>query len=130
MREIKFRAWDKNRNSMAYQEKMRIYDGNEQAWDITVFKSSGTIGTFQSCLDNSKEVVLMQYTGLKDKNGKEIYEGDVVDMWNNGVHSVVEWYQSGYYLITRVKEKVAEYMLHGKSVIVVGNIYENPELMK
>lgn len=63
MREIKFRAWDKKTNTMI----------NEYAY--TIDHGELTTVQFHSRLE-SPELVLMQYTGLKDKNGKEIYEGD------------------------------------------------------
>jgi uncharacterized phage protein (TIGR01671 family) len=71
-------------------------------------------------------MVLMQYTGLKDKNGVEIYEGDIVRFLDiDGVDSVteVEFREGGFY-------PFAPDFIHWCNVEVIGNIYENPELLE
>ncbi|MFN4016844.1 MAG: YopX family protein [Reyranella sp.] len=77
MREIKFRAWDKGKRIMSFAPfGIEDIDGLER------LLGSVRIMVSQSRIDH---LVLMQYTGLTDKNGKEIYEGDV------GLHLVGEW---------------------------------------
>jgi uncharacterized phage protein (TIGR01671 family) len=125
MREIKFRAWDKLDNEMHCADD-----------DIFIITSSGIAGDFDldyfcGKADGVKfvrddDLILMQYTGLKDKNGKEIYEGDVLEnKW--GQKSKLEYgefYDSGIYVsgfgISICPEESE----------VIGNIYENPELIK
>ena len=86
----------------------------------------------------------MQFTGLKDKNGKEIYEGDIITWFADGINkrAIVEWRFNGY-VAKRIDDKklnelekdypfqifipVIEYKFDGK---VIGNIYENKELLK
>ena len=81
------------------------------------------------------EIVLMQSTGLKDKNGKEIFEGDIVDY--KGREAVVKWHGSYasfiYRFVDELNKRSAEwyplYLAYLKCE-VIGNIYENPELLE
>ena len=112
MREIKFRAWDKSGEYMV--EPFRIQN----------------IGAVL----NWKDLELMQYTGLKDRNGKEVYEGDIVGV-DEAVCEVI--WGSCCFMIrwpsTPTEEEVVERLsnlLYTFGFEVIGNIYENPELVK
>ena len=79
--------------------------------------------------------ILMQSTGLKDKNGKEIFEGDIVDY--KGRKAVVKWHGSYasfiYRFVDELNERVSEWhplFLAYYHFEIVGNIYENPELLE
>src|SRR5699024_795685 len=72
MREIKFRAWDTEKNKMVKVDTIDFYNGNVN--DVDFYNQEIHFGY---------STVLMQYTGLKDKNGTEIYEGDVVEFDGN-----------------------------------------------
>ena len=124
MREIKFRAWTSVSNKMYYSD-------NED----------GLQGFFQSFyLLASKYRVLMQYTGLKDKNGKEIYEGDItrLDRLNNEeMQGVVEYSDNLVAFIVRVSGyrtlepfPVLLVEMGTRAVEVIGNIWENPKLLE
>jgi len=109
MREIKFRAWHP-------EDKVMIYDLN------TPKLYHGVLGSYPT--KEEDDYIFMQYTGLKDKNGKEIYESDVMQL--NNENYIVDW-----------DEERASFtcgsLLFGKNEfgsIVIGNIYENPELME
>ena len=130
MREIKFRAWDKSQNKM-YQVR-RINFDNEDLWlKINETKIMGA---------NLFEVELMQYTGLKDKNGKEICQGDIVECkcGNTGktILRQIEYIgdsfctKNGSFYNQKTKQREYCYIPLKPYVKVVGNIYENPELLK
>lgn len=85
------------------------------------------------------ELILMQSTGLYDKNGKEIFEGDIVQFEDYYIESdlpyinmgIVEWSQ-GQFTITNRASVEMEDLLDGEflDLTIIGNIYENPELLE
>jgi uncharacterized phage protein (TIGR01671 family) len=107
IREIKFRAWIESQNYMAIQ-------------------GTPDLETLQSFMFHyGNEKTLMQYTGLKDKNGKEIYEGDIVIPFSDfekGNRSVVVYEFNQF----RIKGKNL-YWSWASDIEVIGNIYENPK---
>ena len=125
MREIKFRAWDKDRKEMI--KVNTIYFNNSNGLYINSLLA--------------ENMQLMQYTGLKDKYGVEIYEGDIVSctygIWHeepNGlsrIGDIVYDIKSCSFRI-RIKNSavlVAFYDTTSKDIVVIGNIYDNPELL-
>lgn len=115
-REIKFRAWDLGR---MYPKCMAGTDTNP-----TVHDSNGWV----ECTENAK---IMQYTGLKDKNGKEIYEGDIVNCYDDrydGYEKNVIGYSTQYARFTYL-DRMKEIGYYAEMEII-GNIYENPELLE
>lgn len=140
-REIKFRAWDGDNFRMYYSDKNNediiwtIFENNIYIEELTQFDTNpGGFGHEQTYdyvrIENQ---VLMQYTGLKDKNGVEIYEEDIV-YWKNirtgkETKHIVKWKthenEEGYYF--SVEYVGFEDVSYGE---VIGNIYENPELIK
>jgi uncharacterized phage protein (TIGR01671 family) len=137
MREIKFRSWEKDKKVMREWEFVRIQ------WNMLIFESD--------------KVNIMQFTGLKDKNGKEIYEGDIVlfedteseyvdvGIGGNGV-KVAEQQINNFFPVVYwngmfgMEIEGSETFEDGFSTLhevvetqnlteVIGNIYENPELL-
>lgn len=121
MREIKFRAWDKESKKMRTEE-----------FGFFIGSSNGL--SYNGELECYHKFVLMQYTGLKDKNEKKIYEGDIVKYWfmgndkklrpANGSCVVVEWKNGKMYTGFNLTEKGAS------RVEIIGNIYKNKDLIK
>lgn len=127
-RAIKFRAWDKKNEAMAGAIEPFNQLGAIRLYN-TIGKDSDERPTHYP-MDTDLE--LMQFTGLHDKNGKPIYEGDVVDgaYYNERKKFVVEWSDkyAEYYELSSYAE--SEDGWDPKEMEVIGNIYENPELLK
>ncbi len=115
-REIKFRAWDKNKRDWVDMLALMLPTESE-----------------------TESFVLMQYTGLKDKNGKEIYEGDVIRIFvrrhvEPSVHANAEVVFAGgvfWFEARQIGFTDCNWHLYNQSDReVVGNIYETPDLLK
>jgi len=116
MREIKFRAWDKKEKKMEYDIQDLCCEHDRDGLHLY--------------LAHPEENEVMQYTGLKDKNGKEIYEGDIVkskkfecaEVKSSGSGAWIfngQW-TAGHFVIADRKLDME----------IIGNIHENPEMLK
>ena len=121
---LKFRAWDKR--------DKEIYLVDEIVWENGKFDSIGDAITFYR---GAEEVELMQSTGLKDKNGKEIFEKDILDY--NGRKVIVKWHGSYasfiYEFVDELQNRTTEWQplyLSYYHFEVIGNIYENSKLLE
>lgn len=136
MREIKFRAWDKKQKRWAnlqLSEMEFTRDGLLRVGETIEYGTHAEFNDFE----------LMQYTGLKDKNGKEIYEGDIVRYKeferfrdSESVHvSVVEYYcepnnRVGFApMVWHTKVEDGYYNSELEDYEVIGNIYEHEHLL-
>lgn len=126
-REIKFREWDPNRQKI-YGSGGLSYGVREDYDDSVAF---GFAHTERIDGDLSKERVLEQYTGLKDKNGVEIYENDIIEISDMSYGDSDKHY--GVVKYSEYAELVVGNILLSrvyKAIKVIGNIHENPKLLE
>ena len=124
MREIKFRAWDKREEDVYGDKNEPHYEYNvECTYDSSLGSDFGAV-IFQ------EDITLEQYTGIHDKNGKEVYEGDIVRFkcWGHEYIDKVEYHKWGYYPIAPSKPEVS--LSADGEIEIIGNIHENPELLE
>lgn len=135
-REIKFRVWDKYKKQM-YPISSIDYDIFSQEINIIAVGHKNGMCTSYNKNHNSEKcditaLELMQYTGLHDKNGKEIYEGDIVG--DNKIKWIVKWnkHRMGFCLYPTTKQLYDEMPINVKNKLgfkILGNIYDNSELL-
>lgn len=113
---FKFRAWDTSNNNFGMSEPFNIGD------DPAFLLSDGDGYVLQGL----KNCIVLQYTGLKDKNGTEIYEGDIL-VDGAGYTTVVEW-GNGSWVGRGQPLDISEIIEFG--VELAGNIYSHPELLE
>ena len=125
----KFRAWDKHGHKMFANDELIIWNGNVYANDSKKLTCNNLKGW------SIDDEYLMQSTGLKDKNGKEIFEGDIVDY--KGRKAIVNWHGSYASFIYRFVDELQERKSEWKPLYlayykfeVVGNVHENKELLE
>lgn len=141
-RVIKFRAWDKNRE---IPEERMSPSNTLGGWLVDAFKQPQVFHNHEGDVAEffEKDCVFMQFTGLVDKNGKEIYEGDIISLpgWDPKEYQIV--FLEGAFCMGSLKKteafNVGDFVadIHylqsgGRGPVseIIGNIHENPELLK
>ena len=142
MREIKFRAWDKKTNDMILVLSLDFLFESEKG--IRAEGACNCNGGFTQDHEPHKhevfpeDLILMQFTGLLDKNGKKIFEGDVVedgtivDDYGKPFRGLIGFETSAFRLIKTncdCGECLNSVLISGNELIVIGNLYESPELL-
>lgn len=134
-REIKFRVWDKTTKTLNYDDGVILNFGQQ----IASFYLEKEYYPYKEDRPFS-EIILSQFTGLRDAEGKEVFEGDIIkdggyneydieynDRW------VIRYKAEGFYGCGFSAEYLAgddESLRNFRKIVVVGNIFENPELIE
>lgn len=133
MRTIKFRAWDKKSKKMRMIDTMAFHGNgafDEPTGELKLVNMWG-----RDCIEDKPiilhreigEFEIMQYTGLKDRNGVEIYEGDLIGESFSPVGEV-KWFQDHCQFLVDFGDGIEPQEL-GEWCVKIGSIYENPELL-
>lgn len=155
IREIKFRLWDKKRKKMCEVHNLTFHD--LYGYKVITIEEATDGGDYHSTFISTDDYELVEYTGLKDKNGVKIYEGDILKITNTArfcqgnnysCHSKIELIEGHAYvwphpIVNGQKIRYGAEMLFSgmakyidkrgvatEDVEVIGNIYENPELLE
>jgi uncharacterized phage protein (TIGR01671 family) len=116
----RFRAWDKEFKEMVQVDAL--------VFDEQIIKATYKNGNIVK--EDLKNYVLMQSTGLTDKNGKEIFEGDIIDSYDVGLSGIIEFRPDlGAFVSTLIEYHNFERLCNvANSAKIIGNIWENLEL--
>ena len=157
MREIKFRVWSKvgkvftdtkdirwgyhydktgNASSGESGELLMDFNGGLRIATYPCGNGDNSADSVFSTISNNDDFVIQQFAGLKDKNGKEVYDGDIVEyvcMFHERekeTHTGEVYYENGVFMFDRKNEFCTlDSNFFYKSIKIIGNIFENPELL-
>lgn len=128
---LKYRAWDKHEQKMFTNDELIIWNGNVYANDSKKLTCNNLKGW------SIDDEYLMQSTGLVDKNGKEIFEGDVVRQVrtqptteNEIIIGVVTMIEGAWLIMNDCEQLASKLWSETDENEIIGNIYENPELLE
>ncbi len=131
-REIKFRAWTTEKQSRYLPNRM-------WSWEEILDERIADAWKLEKMIwSEDDKIVLMQYTGLKDKNGRDVFEGDIVEYIDDKGTSVEKkgtdkvWWnekESAFYGGVRQETWDGAYVRDSENMEVIGNVFVNPELL-
>jgi len=129
-REIKFRVWNKSTNKW-------VHGPNEE---VNLFGECILLGGFMRGVGilELNDCEILQYTGLKDVNGKEVYEGDIIKIYVSDDPEDLQWELGSvtykeccFWLDNKSPQMLYDFIEDDRLMIeIVGNIFENPDLIK
>mgnify|MGYP004647372031 CR=1 FL=1 len=128
MDRFKFRVWNIENKNFIY-DAIYAYDGN----NYSSKDNDGWIFCFGEYIDRNNEYIAEQCTGLKDKNGKLIYEGDIIRYtydWREEIKPVEFDTISACYGVKICKDFIVPFANNLSKIEVIGNIHENKDLLK
>ena len=123
----KYRAWNTEKKIMCYDNE----DGSAESWDGAYGSEVGMINEYLNLPEHLKTYEYMQYIGVKDKNGKEVYEKDIVRIDGKLELFVVMCVcRTVRFGLQSIDELLYFEFGIGSRIEVVGNVYENADLLK
>ena len=129
MREIKFRGKSLRTGKWVYGSLVRYGDGRVEIYTLINPRDENSL---RAWLEEVDPATVGQYTGLKDKNGKEIYEEDIITAYNERIKGPVIFDRRGLaFGIPNGPNEIYQFsmnFLESKDIEIIGNIYENPEM--
>lgn len=129
MRIIKFKAYDKGHFDIF--KKHKIFDVLSMKYGFGKISEVVLITKMGEILRYKNQIVLLQFIGLKIKNGNEIYEGDILKFYNKIGEVMYEAEYGGYVIYNKNNKTIVRLeKFIVKDCEIIGNIYENPELLK
>lgn len=127
-RKIKFRAWNIKKKIMCYDNE----DMSAGYWDVAYSSDVSIINQYLNLPKHLRSYEYMQYIGVLDKNGKEIYEDDIV-LSDDGKVGQVKWFEEHLaFMIWCVTDNKVYFAYDNdfSKIEVIGNLYENADLLK
>lgn len=135
MREIVFRGKDINNKGWVYGALVQQQDNPLREKTLIISYSNYQFGDFSEAVMHEVDPETVgQYTGFADKNGKKIFEGDILSIYNSKAFLFAVAWNDNHYILKCTTNGVSDNILNviesSEDVEVVGNIYDNPELIK